>query len=60
MFEGHYGEHFVIRGLLSNGVSFDINQVIKTGEMVNAGSNRYKQASASPDGKNLFFYIYNS
>ena len=28
MFEGHYGEHFVIRGLLSNGVSFEINHVI--------------------------------
>ena len=59
MFEGHYGEHFVIRGLLSNGVSFKINQVIKTGEMVNAGSNRYKQASASPDGKYIILNANN-
>ena len=51
MFEGHYGEYIIIYGRYSNGGTFNIYQIIREGELIPTGDNRYLETRASTDGK---------
>ena len=51
MIEGHYGVYLMIYWAFPDGVTFNIYQIIREGELIPTGDNRYLETRASTDGK---------